>query len=209
MDALERANALYEQHGLGRARRRHRDAVPDPQLEVRQQAPLPGALNSISTRHSTRSPGRLDRLTNRTKQAHDHASGTQADHLGRPAVLPRHRLRRRGQLPPEHLCRAPRMARPLRRLGAVRGRRHGRVLLADPRRLLERGAHRRRDLQGQGTDPGRRRRPHPRGHRIRQGSAAPGRQRRAADAALPDRSLAGRHRRSRPSRSARPCRTSA
>ncbi len=133
---------------------------------------------------------------NRTTH-HDHASGTQADHLGRPAVLPRHRLRRRGQLPPEHLCRAPRMARPLRRLGAVRGRRHGRVLLADPRRLFERGAHRRRDLQGQGADPGRRRRPHPRGHRIRQGSAAPGRQRRAADAALPDRSLAGRHRRSR------------
>ena len=35
-------------HGAGRARRCTGDAVPDPQLEIRQQAPVPGALKGKS-----------------------------------------------------------------------------------------------------------------------------------------------------------------
>jgi hypothetical protein len=44
LDELEKAHQAYQEHGPGRARRRGRHAVPGPELDLRQQAPLPGAL---------------------------------------------------------------------------------------------------------------------------------------------------------------------
>ncbi|MNV61207.1 hypothetical protein D3C71_1537060 [compost metagenome] len=89
------------------------------------------------------------------------------------------------------------MAGPLRRHRPVRGGRHGRVLLPGSAGIFGRHPHRRPDLRRQGADPGRHRRPDAYRHRLRPGSRTPGRQGRAAAAALPDRSLAGRHRRAR------------
>ncbi len=50
MAEVEKAHALYQQHGLGARDDARRDAVPDSGLEVRQQAAVPRALTRVFER---------------------------------------------------------------------------------------------------------------------------------------------------------------
>jgi glucarate dehydratase len=52
MDQLTKANALYQQHGLGARDDAAGDAVPDPGMEIRQQAALHGAVSRYNARSS-------------------------------------------------------------------------------------------------------------------------------------------------------------
>ncbi len=89
------------------------------------------------------------------------------------------------------------MARALWRQRAVRGRRHGRVLLADRRGVPRHHPDRGRHLPRQGADHRGRRRPHALRDPVRAGGREGRRARHPAAAALPNRSRPGRHRRAR------------
>ena len=122
---------------------------------------------------------------------HD-AAGIEGRRPTRHALLPTHRLRCQRRIRSRRLRAAARMAVGLSVVGAVHGRRRGRILLADAGRIQRRDRHRRERLRWAHAHHRRLRLRHAHRDRIRAGSRAARRRRTAADAALSGRGLAGR-----------------